>query len=217
MYTDDVWGRSGPDAVVNITEPVKSKRLHWVDEIKRAARGRGDDSLPLPDPAHHGIAGEEFDERKVDSAFATLEEISLFARQRGVEVLLENTPNGPVEARSVSAVLFLRLTHMNLNICFDLGHANMNEGVETAYRLLAPRIRSTHIHDNNGSEDSHLFPLLAEDGSIDWKRAMSALRSTPDQYPLLLELKEVPNMEKPLDRVRETFDKLENLKSDNES
>ena len=31
MYTDDVWGRSGPDAVVNITEPVKSKRLHWVD------------------------------------------------------------------------------------------------------------------------------------------------------------------------------------------
>ena len=31
---------------------------------------------------------------------------------------------------------------------------------------------------------------------------MSALRSAPDQYPLLLELREVPNMEKPLDRVQ---------------
>ena len=27
---------------------------------------------------------------------------------------------------------------MNLNVCLDLGHANMKEGVEAAYRLLAP-------------------------------------------------------------------------------
>jgi hypothetical protein len=46
---------------------------------------------------------------------------------------------------------------------------------------------------------------------------MTALRSAPDQYPLLLELKEVPAMEKPLDRVCEIFDRLENLKIDNES
>src|SRR5215472_5477659 len=36
MYTDDVWGRSGPHAVITITEPVKNKRLQMVDEIKRA-------------------------------------------------------------------------------------------------------------------------------------------------------------------------------------
>ena len=42
---------------------------------------------------HIGVAGEEFDERKFDAAFAALEELSLFARQRGVEILLENTPN----------------------------------------------------------------------------------------------------------------------------
>jgi len=39
------------------------------------------------------VTGEEFDERKIDYAFSALEEINLFARQRGVEVLLENTPN----------------------------------------------------------------------------------------------------------------------------
>src|SRR6202140_5428839 len=26
MYTDEIWGRSGPQAVINITEPVKTKR-----------------------------------------------------------------------------------------------------------------------------------------------------------------------------------------------
>src|SRR5882757_4575671 len=36
MYNDEIWGRSGPHAVVTITEPVKSLRLPMVDEIKRA-------------------------------------------------------------------------------------------------------------------------------------------------------------------------------------
>src|SRR5215475_4713340 len=36
MFSDDVWGRSGPDAVISLTETVKIKRLAMVDEIKRA-------------------------------------------------------------------------------------------------------------------------------------------------------------------------------------
>src|SRR5216683_4641641 len=36
MYNDEIWGRSGPHAVINITELVKGRRLEMVDEIKRA-------------------------------------------------------------------------------------------------------------------------------------------------------------------------------------
>src|SRR5688572_27419825 len=36
MFTDEVWGRSGPQTHIDITEPIKSKRIVWVDEIKRA-------------------------------------------------------------------------------------------------------------------------------------------------------------------------------------
>src|SRR6266436_6078036 len=36
MYTDEIWGRSGPHSVITLTEPVKSKRLPMVDEVKRA-------------------------------------------------------------------------------------------------------------------------------------------------------------------------------------
>ena len=210
MYTDEFWGRSGPDAVLNITEPVKTKRLRVVDEIKRALDIA--ETIPFRYLIQHiGVAGEEFDERKVDAAFAALEELSLFARARGVEILLENTPNAL--AAPDRLLYFFEATHLDLNVCFDLGHANMKEGVEAAYKLLAPRIRSTHVHDNNGSEDQHLFPF-AEGGTTDWSRAMKALRSAPDQYPLLLELREIPDLAKPLDRVREIFERLEGLQLD---
>ena len=36
MYTDEIWGRSGPHSVLTITELVKARRLEMVDEIKRA-------------------------------------------------------------------------------------------------------------------------------------------------------------------------------------
>jgi sugar phosphate isomerase/epimerase len=208
MYNDDVWGLSGPDAVIDITEPVKSKRLRMVDEIKRALDIA--ETIPFRYLIQHlGVSGEEFSERSVDAAFSALEELSVFARQRGVEVLLENIPNGLSSAERL--LMFLQMTHLDLNVCFDTGHAHMHEGVENAYRLLKGRIRSTHVHDNNGKEDSHLFPLGDGGGTIDWRRTMKALRSSPDQYPLLLELKEVAGMEHPLDGARKVFDRLEEL------
>src|ERR1700680_2445220 len=36
MFTDEIWGRSGPHAAINICELTKSKRMSMVDEIKRA-------------------------------------------------------------------------------------------------------------------------------------------------------------------------------------
>jgi sugar phosphate isomerase/epimerase len=204
LYTDEVWGRSGPDAVISITERTKLKRMAAVDEIKRALEIV--ETVPFRYLIQHiGVAGEEFDEYKMEAAFTALEEISLFARQRGVEVLLENTPNGLSSAERL--LLFLQTTHMDLHLCIDVGHANMNESVDTAFRLMKSRLRSTHIHDNNGVDDSHLFPLVAEGGTINWGTTMDSLRTL--DVPLMLELKEVPAMEHPLDAVRESLDRLE--------
>jgi sugar phosphate isomerase/epimerase len=211
MYNDEVWGRTGPDAVIDITEPVKSKRLRMLDEIKRALDIA--EVIPFRYLVQHlGVSGQEFSERAVDSAFSSLEELSVFARQRGVEILLENIPNELSSAERL--LMFLDTTHLDLNICFDTGHAHMHEGVESAYRLLKSRIRSTHVHDNNGKEDSHLFPVFptpGEGGTIPWPGVMDSLRSSPDQYPLLLELREVEDMAQPMDAVRAVFDRLEEL------
>jgi sugar phosphate isomerase/epimerase len=212
LYNDDVWGRTGPDAVVTITEPVKIRRHAMIDEIKRALDVA--ETVPFRYLIQHiGVGGEEFDEHKVDAAFSSLEEISLFARQRGVEVLLENTPNALSSAERL--LMFLQSTHLDLNLCLDVGHANMNEGVDAAFRLMKSRLRSTHIHDNNGVDDSHLFPLVGDGGTINWDQTMDSLRSL--DVPLMLELKEVPELEHPLNAVRESLGRLERAQSSNES
>jgi sugar phosphate isomerase/epimerase len=210
MYSDEMWGRSGPNAHINITEPVKSKRLDMLDEIKRAL----DISEVIPFRyliQHLGVFEEEYDERKIDAAFTSLEELNLFARARGVEVLLENTPNQLSSAHRL--VQFLEQTHLKLNFCFDVGHANMKEGVAEAFGILKDRIRSTHLHDNNKLEDSHLWPFHSPGGTIDWSETMGLLRSLPEPCPLLLELRDYPEFPLPqsLGTVPQIFDKLEGM------
>ena len=147
--------------------------------------------------------------RKFDAAFSALEQLVIFAGQRGVEILLENIPN---ELSTPERLLqFNELTHLHMNFVFDTGHAHMTGGVEPAFELMQDRIKSTHVHDNDGKSDTHIFPMVGEGGTIEWKNAMQVLRSRGDQFPLLLELKERPDVPHPLDSVQEIFDKLEAL------
>jgi sugar phosphate isomerase/epimerase len=208
MYNDDVGGRSGPQSVVTLTESVKSKRIAMVDEVKRALEIS--ETIPFRYLIQHlGVAEEEYDERKLDAAFTCLEELSIFARQRGVEILLENIPNKLSSAARL--VSFLEYTHLALGFCLDTGHANMDEGVESAFNLMKDRIRSTHIHDNDGNNDKHLFPFMAQGGTINWPRVMELLASLPTQYPLLLELKDSPDFPQPFEAVKQIFERLEKL------
>ncbi|HLI82441.1 MAG TPA: sugar phosphate isomerase/epimerase family protein [Bryobacteraceae bacterium] len=206
MYTDEIWGRSGPHAVITITETVKTQRLKAVDEIKRALEIA--EVIPMKYMIQHmGVSQEEYDPRKFDAAFSALEELSLFARQRGVEVLLENIPNELSSAERLRN--FEDLTHLGLNYVFDTGHANIGEGIPAAFDIMKAKIRSTHIHDNDGKADIHLFPFLSGGGTINWRETMQLLRSRADQYPLVLELKENAQFPNPLESVQQIFERLE--------
>jgi sugar phosphate isomerase/epimerase len=210
MYSDDVWGRSGPQAVIDITESTKAKRMRMVDEIKWALEIA--DVVPFRYLIQHlGVAGEEYDERRVDAAFSSLDEIRSFAGQRGVEVLLENTQNDLSSGRRLND--FLTQTHLNLNYCFDIGHANMSYGVDDQFELMKSRIRSTHVHDNDGKEDQHLFPGK---GTIDWARAMRLLASCPDSCPLLLELREPDGVQQPIEEAKRAAEDLLRKTEENE-
>jgi sugar phosphate isomerase/epimerase len=208
IYTDDVWGRSGPQAIITITETVKPKRIRMLDEIKRAIEVA--ETVPFRYLIQHiGVAGEEYDDRKVEAAFTALEDLSTFARNRGVEILLENIPNALSSAERLRA--FLDQTHLDLGFCFDTGHAHMNEGVEAAFLLMKKRIRSTHVHDNDGRNDFHLFPFFGQGGTIDWAETASLFLGRSGQFPLLLELKESPAFPHPIDCIKQIFEKLERL------
>jgi sugar phosphate isomerase/epimerase len=210
MYSDDVWGRSGPNAVITITEPVKSRRHGMLDEIKRAIEIA--ETIPFRYLIQHvGVGGEEYDEAKFDAAFTALEEIKLFAGQRGVEVLLENIPNALSTGERL--MMFLNQTHLDLNFCFDIGHAHIAGRVEHEFGVMKDRIRSTHLHDNDGKADIHLFPGVDARGTVDWRAAMKLLRTSNALYPLLLELREVTDMANPLDQVQRVFEMLENMET----
>lgn len=209
MYTDEIWGRTGPHTHINITDRSKADRLRWVGELKRALEIA--ETIPFRYLIQHlGVSGQEFSEYSIESAFTALEELTVFARQRGVEVLLENTPNDLSTAERLQ--LFNTITHMGLNYVFDIGHAHIGAGIDHEFEIMRKRIRSLHLHDNNGKEDQHLFPM-SESGTIDWNKAMDLVRTLPDSVPLLLELREVPEMEHPLEEVARAFERLESIES----
>jgi sugar phosphate isomerase/epimerase len=208
MYDDEYWGTSGPHSVLNISGRTKAERIKTVDEIKRALEVA--ESIPMRYAVQHlGAPDQEYNDWAVEAAFSSLDELRSFANQRKVEILLENIPNGLSSADRLR--YFLGVTHLDMGFVFDIGHANIMEGVQHEFEIMKERIRSLHVHDNNGKEDKHLFPMVAEGGTVDWRKTMTSLRSRPNQYPLLLELKEVAGMQHPLDEVNRVFDRLEGL------
>jgi sugar phosphate isomerase/epimerase len=121
-----------------------------------------------------------------------------------VRILLENIPN---ELSTPDRLVeMIRGAHFDdVGVCFDFGHAHMENSVRQGFEILRNHICSTHIHDNDKNKDSHLWP---GQGTIDWKEAMELLRSAPQTPPLLLELAEDEKVN-PLEKLAETFEKLE--------
>ena len=206
VHSDTSRGLGGPGSRINITETAKAKRIQMVDEIKRAIEIS--ETIPFTYLVQHlGTEYEEFDERKIEAAFTSLEELKLFARHRGVEILLENMHSDMASAERL--YYFNSVTHLKLKYCFDVGHAHLGNGVEAEWDAIKPDVRLVHIHDNNGKEDSHLLPMS---GSVPWQRVMHQLRRDAPAAALVMETVESPESAHPFDEVRRMFERLENLK-----
>jgi sugar phosphate isomerase/epimerase len=182
MYSDYEWGRRGSPPV-NIAAMEKRACIEAMDEIKRAIEVA--EVIPFRFLVQHvGTSGEDFDAKKFDAAMTSIEHLKAFAKPLGVTVLLENIPNElstPERLREL-----IQGAHFDdVGICFDTGHAHMMGGVEQAFETLKPLIRSTHVHDNGGQKDDHLWP---GDGSVDWQKTMELLRSAPHVPPVLMEI-----------------------------
>jgi sugar phosphate isomerase/epimerase len=192
---------------ISIADTERVRRLDAVDEIKRALDVA--ETVPFRYLVQHlGGGREAYDSRRVDAAFNSLEHLVVFAKQRGVTIALENTPGelaSPANLRH-----FVQETRLgDLRLCFDTGHAHMEDGVERAFEAMRELVVTTHLHDNRGEKDEHLFPY---EGTIDWEGALRSFSSAPQELPLVLELKEPPpgGHESPLlDRVVVAFEKLE--------
>ena len=202
LFADYEWGRTGAPPI-NVTSTDRAARIEAMDEIKRALEIA--EQIPFRFLVQHlGLSNESFDDRKFEAAMTSIEHLRAFAKPLGVRLLLENIPN------EISApdklVEFIQTSHFDdVGICFDVGHAHLMSGVPEAFEILKDHIRSTHIHDNEKDRDSHLWPGK---GTIDWTDTMRLLRAAPQTPPLLLEI-EGEEKVSPVERMSETFDKLE--------
>jgi sugar phosphate isomerase/epimerase len=202
LYADYEWGRAGAPPL-NIASVDRGGLVQAMDEVKRALEIA--EQIPFRFLIQHiGVPNEEFSEKKFESAMTSIEHLRAFAKPLGVRILLENIPN---ELSTPDRLVeMIRAAHFDdVGICFDFGHAHIMGSVSEAFEILRKQIWSTHVHDNDKVNDSHLWP---GQGTINWKEAMELLRSAPQTPPLMLELGEDERVN-PLEKLRETFEKLE--------
>ncbi len=156
LYGDADWGQLGGLAV-SVAYLERRLRIDSMDEIKRALDIADQSAFSLPHRPHGSCRTRNTMLSKFDAVMTSLEHLKVSAKERGVQLLLENVPNelGTPER----LVEFLQYSRLNVKICFDTGHAHMTQGLHRAFETLRPYIASTHVHDNRGEKDDHLMPF----------------------------------------------------------
>jgi sugar phosphate isomerase/epimerase len=105
----------------------------------------------------------------------------------------------------------------DLGFCFDAGHARMAGDPVAAWEQMAPLVRSTHLHDNDGFKDDHLFP---GEGVIDWAALHGAMRISKGEskapaldgareFTWMLEIHDPSGKEDPVTYAWDLFEKWE--------
>ena len=112
--------------------------------------------------------------KAVEMTKRSVVEIADFARDQSVKVAVENLPAN-INGTCTSAEELLRvLEGTDLEICFDMGHAN-TAGQLDAFLALAGRFGNVHLHNNEGEWDQH---NAIDDGSADLVKVISVLRKS---------------------------------------
>lgn len=140
---------------VSALSPDRKERAYAIDEIKRALEVT-DYVTPRYVVMHLGNPNDKFTPVAFDYAYAVLAQIRAFA---GVKVMLENIPN---EISTIDRIQeFKKVAEVtDIGICYDTGHGHLQKHTGPL-----EAIDTTHIHDNNGEKDDHLWPFQ---GTINW-------------------------------------------------
>jgi sugar phosphate isomerase/epimerase len=182
LFSDQEMGRGGAPAV-NVIHPEKARRIDAMDEIKRALEAA--EQIPLRFVILHlGERDDTWGLRALEHSITAIEHLRAFAAPLGVRLLVENL-EGEV-ATPAHLIEILNSGHFtDVGVCLDVGHAHLGDGVPAALEILRDRLRSSHLHDNHGDKDAHLWP---GDGTIDWDAALGGLKAAPQTPAGVLEV-----------------------------
>lgn len=206
VFSDFERGRAG-GMPISLAYAEKRHRIQSMDEVKRAIEIA--ERLPFRFlVAHLGFAEDDYDLSKFDAAFSSLEHLKIFAKERGVAILLENTPGALGTPERLAQ--FLHYTRLDLKVCFDTGHAHLTGGVPEAFKTLKPFIATAHLHDNWREKDDHLLPF---EGGIEWGPVIESLQTLDGEIACLLEPRDYGPQVPAMARVREVRQKIKDSSS----
>ena len=166
----------GPKQKIWIS-PLDSERRHRefaLDEFKRALE-LAERVMASYVVMHLGNPGDAFNPVAFDYAYAAISRIREFA---GVRVMIENIPN---EFSTIERIQEFKSAAdlPDVGICYDTGHGHL-QGVTTGFE----HIHTTHLHDNHGDRDEHLWPF---EGTLDWPTLIEKLIVAKYQGPFIFE------------------------------
>ncbi len=104
--------------------------------------------------------------KNIDLNRKFVHKLSRKARELGIVVAIENRVERWLVGNTAAELVEIVRGIDGVGVCFDLGHAYAS-GYDLAefHEALREHIVAYHVHDNDGSRDQHLLPLL---GAIDW-------------------------------------------------
>ncbi len=159
---------------ISVLDPERRLREAAMDEIKRALELADHVALSYV-VMHLGNPKDVFSPVAFDYAYAAISQIHAFA---GVEVMIENIPN---EISTIERIEeFKRVSDLQgLGICYDTGHGYL-QGITGGFEYA----RTTHVHDNHGEKDEHLWPF---EGSLVWPALIDKFVVAKYQGPFIFE------------------------------
>lgn len=120
-------------------------------------------------------------EANIKKNMAFYDEAFDLAKKHNVGLAFENMPEyANKKHRFTSTVYELcelidAFNDSGIGACWDFGHGHILYGDHhaAALRTLGKRLKATHVHDNRGTDDEHMFPFH---GTTDWYSIMPVLK-----------------------------------------
>jgi len=132
----------------------------------------------------------------------TTRQLSKIASDHGVKIAIENVPEPyPFLMKSVEDFNnFYEEINEDIDMVFDVGHANLNGQIEHFLENFAGKIVHIHAHDNDGKDDQHLGIGY---GNIDWKNFAKALGRIPYNKTIIIE--SIEHVEESVQKLKQLF------------
>lgn len=114
-----------------------------------------------------------------DIGLERLKKLADYAESIDMKIAFENT-----KIKGYVDYVIENIRNENVGICFDVGHYHAHFKDDWDLSKFKDRVFAVHLHDNDGMEDQHLLPF---DGTLDWKKVISDLKSVNYSGPITME------------------------------